>query len=61
VVPAEEIRLCIRDLAGRTAREYHLPEHSASSNLDISGLPPGMYLLDLVSENRVVVRKLLIY
>jgi hypothetical protein len=60
VVPAKEIRVRISDLSGRTAREYHLPASSTSAILDISGLPTGAYLLDLVSESRIVTRKLMV-
>ncbi|MCG8331395.1 MAG: T9SS type A sorting domain-containing protein [Chitinophagales bacterium] len=47
------------DLNGRLLKEVQPVTNSSQHLLDLSGLPPAMYLLQLMEENRYLVRKII--
>jgi len=49
----DDMPLSVRlyDLSGRTVRDYNL--EGASRNLDLSGIPAGTYLIDVVAPGNL--------
>ncbi|MCB0551419.1 MAG: T9SS type A sorting domain-containing protein [Phaeodactylibacter sp.] len=49
----QDVTLRIFSLAGQTIAEHRLPAHTERVNWDISGLEPGMYLLEARAEGKM--------
>ncbi|MDQ3100500.1 MAG: T9SS type A sorting domain-containing protein [Bacteroidota bacterium] len=58
---SEKVQGILRDLTGRTVREWSLASFG-NSTVDISGLPAGQYLLQVLNgANEIGVRKVIVH
>ena len=59
---AGEVQLLFRDLTGRTLREYFLSPIAGTveQEIDLGRLPSGMYLMEVMSQGRRTVEKVMI-
>ena len=58
-LPEAPYRMRISDLSGRTLRQYFLAD-TDTRQLSLGGLPPGMYMLEVLLEHRREVQRLVV-
>lgn len=54
------ITLIINDLAGRTILKQNIPDAGTKYSIDVTGMTPGMYLLNVNSEKNTFLKKVII-
>jgi hypothetical protein len=54
------IEICLYDIFGREVKKLPLAQGQKDLKMDISSLPPGLYVAVLKSDNRIIARKKLV-